>query len=190
MPSFFFEGVKKAPNGDFVPSFHISESGNSRIRERWGAFQLTGEDGEPIVGQERESILNRTVLNDALWQFWLSNDLRGDQGKSSWQQLPMDEKLPILTHCVHDGVWWMGWAIDSLGFHSWPWQKRLAFERTAVRESINAESPTPATAAPDRIRREVIEKMVSWHQEFDLGNQNLSPHNIPESYAGLEFETI
>ena len=184
MSGFFFQGVRKAPNGDLMPSFPISEDAHRCIRERWSTLQLTDQNGEPVVGQQRETILEETVLDDALWQFWLSNDL------ASWQRIPMDEKLWLLSHCVRDGRWWREWAMDNIGFGSWPWQKRLAFERTAVRESINAESSTPTSASPDAARQVVTANMVRWHEDFDLRNPNLSPHDVPESYVGLVFETI
>ena len=190
MSGFFFQGVRKAPNGDLVPSFPISEDAHGRIRERWSTLQLTGPGGEPIMGQQRENLLEEIVLDDALWQFWLSNDLKGDRGEPSWQRMPMDEKLWFLSHCVRDGRWWREWAMENIGFGSWPWQKRLAFERTAVRESINAESSTPTSSLPDDARHVVAENMVRWHEDFDLRNPHMSPYDIPQSYVGLVFETI
>lgn len=184
MSGFFFQGVRESPNGDLVPSFPISEEAHRRIRERWSTLQLTGPNGDPIVGQQREAILEETVLDDALWQFWLSNDL------ASWQMMPMDEKLWFLSHCVRDGRWWREWAIVNIEFGSWPWQKRLAFERAAVRESINAESSTPTSKLPDAARQVVAENMVRWREDFDLRNPKMSPYDVPQSYVGLVFETI
>ncbi len=184
MSGFFFQGLREAPNGDLVPSFPISEEAHRRIRDRWSTLQLTGPNGDPIVGQQREAILEETVLDDALWQFWLSNDL------ASWETMPMDEGLWFLSHCVRDGRWWREWAIVNIGLDSWLWQKRLAFERTAVRESINAESSTPTSRLSDAARQVVAENMVRWHEDFDLRNPKMSPYDVPQSYVSLVFETI
>ena len=190
MSGFTFQGIRKAPNGDFAPSFPMSESAYHRIRERWSALQLTDGNGESILGQQRETVLEEIVLDDALWQFWLYSDLKEDGGESSWQTMPIGEKVWLLLLCVRDGRWWREWAAENVGFDSWPWQKRLAFERTAVRESINVESTTPASLVPDHTRQMVVENMVKWHEDFDLRNRNLSPHDVPESYVGLVFDTI
>lgn len=190
MTGFYFDGVKRLPGGDLLPLFPIAASAHSRIRERWNSVQLTDASGEPIVGEQREAILNEMVLDDALWQFWLSNDLTGDQGQLSWPQMPINQKVSLLSLCVKDGRWWREWATNQIEFRSWPWQKKLAFERTAVRECLNGESLTPATTVPDPVRQGIIAKMVKWPQEYDQQNPNLSPYNIPNSYVDLVFETI
>ena len=184
MSGFMFEGVIQSPDGDWVPNITMSDEAYSRIRARWSVVQFTDATGEPIRGSYRESLLHETVLDDALWQFWLSNDVK------SWQRMSVDQKVWLLGYCIQDGKWWREWAEVNLGFHWWPWQKRLAFERVAVRESINAESPTPTVAEPDHTRREVALQMVKWHEDFDSENRNISPHDVPASYVGLSFETI
>ena len=184
MSGFLFKGVTQSPNGDWVPNITMSEDAYSRIRARWSVVQFSDATGDPIIGEQRESLLHETVLDDALWQFWLSNDLK------SWQRMPTGQKVRMLEHCIQDGRWWREWAKENIQFRWWPWQKRLAFERITVRQSINAESPTPTTAEPDLTRREIALQMVRWHEDFDLENPSISPYDVPFSYIGLSFETI
>ena len=190
MSGFVFRGVRQAPNGDMVPDLSIEQSAYNRIRARWSAMHLLDHAGQPVSGYQKESLIEELVGDDALWQFWLSNDLKGGHGELTWQEMPEVEKLGILVYCVTDGKWWREWAETNLEYDRWPWQKRLAFERTAVRESINTESPIPATLKTDSGRRELAAKMVDWHLAFDSENIGLSPYHIPSAYIGLTFETI
>ena len=190
MSGFAFEGVVMAPNGEYVPAFPVAESAVARIRERWSAFGFTDADGELMAGDSREAFLDKVALDDALWQFWLSNDMVNDLGERSWDGIPLEEKVQFLFYCVRDGYWWRNWATTHIGFSSWLWQKKLAFERTAVREAMNASLLTPASAEPDAGRLELVSEMVRWHEEYDADNPNLSPYDVPDSYIGLVFDTM
>ena len=161
------------------PVLKIQQSAQRRILSRW-------QQWEPTIPQE---VLNVVLHDDALWQVWLRNDMAWLWDES--EQYDTNLALWWIRYCVIDGQWWRHYAERAgWNFSEWPWQKRWAFERTAVRESINSESKTPQNQI-DSLRLSVVDQMGVWHLTFDEDHPNgLSPLDIPLSYWNLRLNLI
>ena len=159
-----------------IPMMQVRQSAQERIYSRW-------QQWEPNIPQE---VLNAVLYDDALWQVWLRNDMAW-----LWEQNDTSLAFWWIRYCVIDGKWWRDHAEQpGWNFSEWPWQKRWAFERMAVRESINNGSTTPQDQI-DSLRLSVVDQMRAWHLNFDTDHPNgLSPLDIPLSYWNLKLNLI